>query len=133
MLRVCTPSQQWMADARRARNQGWGLVPWDIWQYGKYMARSQKMTFTLDDITAQRIDRTAARLGMPKSGVVREAIAEYAARVGQLGESERRRMLEVFDAVVPRIPAKTAKAVDREIGEVRKARHAGGRRSPAKS
>ena len=35
-----------------------------------YMARVRKMTFTLDGETADRIDRTAARLGMPKSGVV---------------------------------------------------------------
>jgi len=32
------------------------------------------MTFTLDDQTAERMDRTARRLGLPKSGVVREAI-----------------------------------------------------------
>jgi len=38
------------------------------------------------------------------SGVVREAVREYAARSGSLGEDERVRMLEVFDAVVPRVP-----------------------------
>jgi len=88
------------------------------------------MTFTLDDATAQRIDRTALRLGMPKSGVVREAIAEYAARVGLLSEGERVRMLEVFDKVVPRIPLRSAKAVDREIAAIRRARREGGRGGP---
>jgi hypothetical protein len=87
------------------------------------------MTFTLDQATAQRIDRTASRLGMPKSGVVREAIAEYAARVGKLSENERRRMLEVFDSVLPNIPQKSAKTVDREIADLRRARRTGGRRS----
>ena len=33
------------------------------------MARTVKMTFTLDEGTARRIDRTAERLGIPKSGV----------------------------------------------------------------
>lgn len=97
------------------------------------MARSLKVTFTLDDLTVQRIDRTATRLGMPKSGVVREAIAEYAARVGQLSEGERQRMLQVFDTVVARVPGKPAKAVDREIADLRRARRAGGRRSATKS
>lgn len=92
------------------------------------MAKSIKMTFTLDDQTAERIDRTARRLGLPKSGVVREAVREYAARAGSLGEEERRRLLAVFDKVVARVPARSARAVDREIAEVRKARREGGRR-----
>ncbi len=87
------------------------------------------MTFTLDDATAQRIDRTALRMGLPKSGVVREAIAEYAARVGQLSESERQRMLQVFDSVVARVPKRSAASVDREIAVLRRARREGGRRS----
>jgi hypothetical protein len=87
------------------------------------------MTFTLDQATARRIEQTATRLGIPKSGVVREAVAEYAARVGQLSEGERRRMLQVFDAVVPRIPVRPAREVDREIARLRSARRSGGRRS----
>jgi predicted transcriptional regulator len=65
---------------------------------------ASKMTFTLDDETAARIDRTAARLGMSKSGVVREAVKEYAARTGMLTDEERRRMLAVFDEMTARIP-----------------------------
>jgi hypothetical protein len=90
-----------------------------------------KMTFTLDAETAARIDRTAARLGVSKSGVVREAVREYAARVGRLSDEERRRLLATFDQVVPRIPARPAATVDREIAAVRAARRGGGRRSPA--
>jgi len=88
------------------------------------------MTFTLDEQTAARIDRTAARLGIPKSRVVREAVREYAARVGRLSEEERVRMLAVFDEVVARIPDRPDKAVDREIESVRRARKRGGRGTP---
>ena len=91
---------------------------------------SSKMTFTLDEETASRIDRTAARLKIPKSKVVREAVREYAARVGRLSEEERVRMLGVFDEVVARIPDRPEKAVDREIEAVRRARRGGGRRTP---
>lgn len=90
-----------------------------------------KMTFTLDAETAARIDRTAARLGTSKSGVVREAVREYAARVGRLSDEERQRLLATFDDVVPRIPARPAAVVDREIAAVRAARRGAGRRSPA--
>jgi hypothetical protein len=92
------------------------------------MVQTAKMTFTLDDRTAERIARTAQRLGLSKSGVVREAVREYAARVGSLSEGERLRLLEVFDTVVARIPARPASEVDREIAAVRRARREGGRR-----
>ncbi len=92
---------------------------------------SNKMTFTLDAETVARIDRTAARLGTSKSGVVREAVREYAARVGRLSDDERRRLLATFDEVVARIPRRAAAATDREIAAVRVARRGGGRKSPA--
>jgi metal-responsive CopG/Arc/MetJ family transcriptional regulator len=88
------------------------------------------MTFSLDDDTVARIDRTAARLGMSKSGVVREAVREYAARTGMLSEEERLRMLRVFDEVMERIPARPQSDADREIKALRAARRAGGRRTP---
>jgi len=97
------------------------------------MAHTVKMTFTLDSGTVDRIDRTALRLGIPKSGVVREAVAEYAARAGRLSEGERVRMLKVFDAAVARIPKGAATAADREIAAIRRARRQGGRRTPAGS
>lgn len=85
------------------------------------------MTFTLDAETADRIDRTAESLGMPKSAIVREAVSEYAARAGRLTEGERLRMLAKFDDLVPRIPARAARDVEREIATIRVARHKGGR------
>ncbi len=96
------------------------------------MAHSIKMTFTLDQDTAERIDQTAARLGIPKSGVIREAVADFAARAGRLSEVERQRMLRVFDSVTARIPERSAAVTDRELDDVRRARQGGGRRpSPA--
>lgn len=89
-----------------------------------------KMTFTLDGATADRIDRTAQRLGLPKSGVVREAIREYAARAGRLGDRERDGMLRVLDGVLAAAPSRTAREVDRELKALRRARREGGRRSP---
>ena len=97
------------------------------------MARTLKMTFTLDEDTATRIDRTALRLGIPKSAVVREAVAEYAARAGRLSDQERRRMLKVFDDVVERIPLRQVKTADAELLAVRRARRQGGRRTTSSS
>jgi metal-responsive CopG/Arc/MetJ family transcriptional regulator len=90
---------------------------------------SQKVTFTFDEGTVARIDRTAQRLGLSKSRVVREAIREYAERVGRLSEGERLRMLGVFDELVERIPERPLEAVEREIADVRRARQGGGRRT----
>jgi predicted DNA-binding protein len=95
------------------------------------MAHMIKMTFTLDEETALRIDRTAQRLDMPKSAVVREAVAEYAARAGRLSEQERLRMLKVFDDVIERIPLLPAKTTDTELAAIRRTRKQGGRRTPS--
>lgn len=96
-----------------------------IWQYGMSMAK--KMTFTLDERTAARIAQAAERLGLPKSGVVREAVREYAERVGRLGEGERLRLLALFDELVPKIPSRQAREVNAELAAVRAARRGGGR------
>ena len=52
---------------------------------------SQKVTFTLDADTVARLRTAAERLHLPYSQVVREAIAEYGARIGRLSEAERSR------------------------------------------
>jgi predicted transcriptional regulator len=87
-----------------------------------------KMTFTLDDETVARLRQSAERLAKPQSAVVREAIADYADRVGRLSERERVRLLEAFDTLVPRIPRRPLAGVDAELREIRAARRAGGRR-----
>lgn len=83
------------------------------------------MTFTLDGDTADRIDRTAAALSMPKSAVVREAVSEYAARAGRMTEAERVRILAVFDEVIPKIPRRPPRELAQELAAIRQARRTG--------
>lgn len=85
------------------------------------------MTFSLDEDTAVRLSRTAARLRLAKSAVVREAIFEYSERAGKLSETERRHLLRAFDELVPAIPSRPVEDVDAELAEIRRARKAGGR------
>ena len=75
--------------------------------------------------------RTAERLGKSQSLVVREAVAEYAARAGRLTEIERRRMLRTLDDIMRRPPTRSDAALKRELGEIRRARRHGGRRRRA--
>ena len=71
--------------------------------------------------------RTAERLNMAKSEVVREAVQEYGARVGRLSEAERLRLLTAFDEYVSRIPERPLAEVEAELEEIRRARQRGGR------
>jgi len=91
---------------------------------------SVKMTFSLDEATAADLARAAERLDRPKSAVVRDAIHDYAERIGRLSERERLEMLRVFDEVVPAIPRRPAAEIERELEELRKARRSGGRGGP---
>ena len=88
-----------------------------------------KVTFTLDDGTVAEIRRTAARLGTAQSQVVRDAVAEYAARADRLSERERLRMLAVLDTLRHAPVSRQAGDVDAELRAVRSARRRGGRRS----
>lgn len=88
-----------------------------------------KVTFTLDGDTIARLRATADRLAIPKSEVVREAIRDFSERAGLLRERERRRLLEAFDRLVPRIPSRPLREVERELADLRRARRVGGRRS----
>ena len=88
-----------------------------------------KVTFTLDEDTIARLRATAERLAKPKSQVVREAIRDFSDRAGRLSERERRRLLEAFDRLVPGIPARPLRDVERELADLRRARRTGGRRS----
>lgn len=92
--------------------------------------KDKKMTFTLDQQTADQIDKLARRLAMPKSRVVREAVREYASQAGRLSEPERARMLGVFDQVIARIPERPLAEVEQELAALRSARRYGGRASP---
>jgi hypothetical protein len=87
-----------------------------------------KVTFTFDEETVARLRQVAERLERARSWVVREAICDYAERVDRLSERERRRMLELFDTLVPAIPTRPAAEVEAEIRSIRRARRSGGRR-----
>ena len=86
-----------------------------------------KVTFTLDDRTVSRLRQAAARANKPQSQVVREAVNDYADRVGRLSEAERIRMLAALDTIVSRKPTRTAADVDGELRAIRAARRSGGR------
>jgi len=86
-----------------------------------------KMTFTLDEATVKRIEAASQRLALPKSQVVREAVHDYYERLGKMSEQERKRMLRIFDEVIPRIPARPLNEVRRELKNIRLARRLGGR------
>jgi metal-responsive CopG/Arc/MetJ family transcriptional regulator len=88
------------------------------------MARA---TFSLDDATIAEIRRTAARLGKPQSHVVREAVADYAARADRLSERERQELMGVLERLRETRPNRSAADVDAELAAVRASRRAGGR------
>lgn len=90
-----------------------------------------KVTFSLDPKTVRLLDQAAQRLAKPKSEIVCDAIQDYSARIGRLGEGERVRLLAAFDERVSKIPERPPEEVDREICAIRESRRTGGRRTPA--
>jgi predicted transcriptional regulator len=91
-----------------------------------------RVTFTLTDETVAEIRRTAERLRKPQSQVVREAVAEYAARSGQLSDAERRQALAVVHRLRTAGPTRPAAQVDAELRDLRTARRRSGRRHPSR-
>ena len=87
------------------------------------------MTFTLDEHTAARLRLAARRLAKAQSEVVREAVNQFADRVGQLDDDERRRMLAALRTLAEHPVSRGAGAVRREVRAIREARRSGGRRS----
>jgi predicted transcriptional regulator len=90
-----------------------------------------RVTFSLDERTVEELRRTAARLRRPQSQVVREAVAEFAARTEQLSDRERREALAVLGRLRRTPPSRSPSAVDVELRGIRTARRRGGRRHPA--
>ncbi len=84
-----------------------------------------RATYSLDEATVRRLRRTAERLGKPQSQIVREAIADYAARCDRLTEVERLSMLEVLGRLRREQVAGSADAVDAELREIRESRRVG--------
>lgn len=89
-----------------------------------------KVTYTLDDETVRRIRTLAERSRKSQSLVVREAVAEYAAKEDMLSPEEQARLLRVIDSLGSQPSTKTAKDVDRELRELRAARRSRGRLHP---
>ncbi len=87
----------------------------------------QKMTFSLDQVTASRIGELARGQGKPKSAVVRDAVAAYAERSGAVSEAERLERARLFVKLAARIPARPPEEVEAELREVRRARRTSGR------
>jgi predicted transcriptional regulator len=83
-----------------------------------------KLTFSVDDETVRVLKATAERLRKPQSLIVREAVAEYAARAGQLSEAERRRLLRALDEMTARPPTRPQADVDHELAAIRASRRA---------
>src|SRR4051794_32048817 len=86
-----------------------------------------KATFSLDEETIQRLGSVSERLRIPKSQVIREAVELLHDNIGQLSERERLRQLAVIRGFAASAPTRTQKEVDKEIAEIRRARHSGGR------
>ena len=91
-----------------------------------------RVTFSLDDATVAQIRHAAARQRIPQSHVIREAVADYAARTDRLSERERQQKLGVLERLRDAKPTRPAADVDAEIRDIRAARRAGGRRHAAK-
>ena len=86
-----------------------------------------KVTYSLRETTVRQIRRMADLLGMAQSHVVREAVADYAARKDRLSERERLRLLAVLDRLRDAPVTRSEQRVDAEIRAVRAARRHGGR------
>ena len=91
------------------------------------MARA---TFSLDEATIAEIKRTAERLKRPQSQIIREAVADFAARADRLSERERLRVMQLLTTLQRAKPTRGEKDVDRELADIRAARRGGGRRHP---
>ena len=90
-----------------------------------------KVTFSLDEATVAQIRLAAARLNKAQSHIVREAVADYAARADRLSERERLERLQVLERLRDQKATRPAADVEAEIASVRRARRTGGRRTPS--
>ena len=84
-----------------------------------------KLTFSLDDETVAVLKKAAERSRKPQSLIVREAIAEYAARDERLSPADRDRLLNVLRRIKGRPSPRTAADVDKELRTIRRSRRAG--------
>ena len=89
-----------------------------------------RVTFALDEATVALIKQTAARLRKTQSHIVREAVADYAARADRLRESERlQQRIGILERLKKTAPTHHAAAVTAELRSLR--RRTPGRRTAA--
>ncbi|CAN5455531.1 hypothetical protein BH23ACI1_BH23ACI1_30410 [soil metagenome] len=88
-----------------------------------------KLTFSLDEETVEALRKTAVRTRKPQSLIVREAIAQYAAREDVLSDPERERLMGVLRQIRRRPATRAQAEVDRELQEIRRSRRTGWSRS----
>jgi hypothetical protein len=84
-----------------------------------------KLTFSLDEESVQTLRRVAERSRKPQSLIVREAIAQYAARDEVLPAEERERLLAVVHRIKQRPATRPPSDVREELREIRRSRRAG--------
>jgi predicted transcriptional regulator len=89
-----------------------------------------KVTMTLSDDAIEALNRTAKRLGKPKSEIVRQAILSYGQRPDELTPEERARRLAILEKIRATLPTRTQAEADAELREIRAVRRLGGRRTP---
>jgi len=83
------------------------------------------MTFSLDDETVRTLRLLADRKQKPQSVIVREAIAEYAAKDEKLSDAERSRKLQLIRQLRSQPQTRDVSAVDEELAELRRSRRLG--------
>jgi hypothetical protein len=87
--------------------------------------RMPKLTFSLDEATVDVLRQTAQRHRKPQSLIVREAIAQYAAREEKLTGEERERLLGILRRIKSRPQTRSDGAVDAELQDLRRRRRTG--------
>jgi hypothetical protein len=92
----------------------------------------EKITVTLDAATVAMINDAAARLSLPKSRIVRDAVREFHGSIDELSRAEKKEMLDALSLYLPQIATRSRAATERELREIRESRRRGGRRSPSK-
>jgi hypothetical protein len=84
-----------------------------------------KLTFSLDEETVRLLRRISEQKQKARSLVVREAIAEYAAREDRLPDEERERRLTVIRELTSQPPTRSRAAVDQELRDLKRTRRTG--------
>lgn len=82
-----------------------------------------KVSLSLSPEKVELLSDAATRWAKPKSQVVRDAIQEFHAGIDRLSSAERVRMLAVLDEFAAMPATRSDDDVERELEEIREARH----------